>query len=163
MVYRLTQLCQLNKQADRVGRRRMLLLAGASSAVFAAVAAFSPNIWFFGGVEMISRGFATGFGILIGVFAAEESPAGSRAWVTSVLALFAGLGSGMVLWLLPVADAGLRTWRILFVVALAALPLMWFLARRKVLLDDPVLFAATDRISWLTGALIVLVGTLAAW
>lgn len=40
---------------------------------------------------------------------------------------------------------------------------MWFLARRKILLDDPVLFAASDRISWLTGALIAIVGTLAAW
>jgi 4-hydroxybenzoate polyprenyltransferase len=39
---------------------------------------------------------------------------------------------------------------------------MWFLARRKILLDDPVMFAATDRVSWLTGALIVGVGTLAA-
>lgn len=40
---------------------------------------------------------------------------------------------------------------------------MWFLARRKILRDDPVLFAATDRISWLTGLMIAFVGTLAAW
>jgi 4-hydroxybenzoate polyprenyltransferase len=40
---------------------------------------------------------------------------------------------------------------------------MWFLARRRVLRDDPVLFAATDRVSWLTGMLIALVGTMAAW
>ncbi|MBW2295508.1 MAG: UbiA family prenyltransferase, partial [Deltaproteobacteria bacterium] len=40
---------------------------------------------------------------------------------------------------------------------------MWFLARRKILLDDPVLFAATDRVSWLTGMLIAFIGTLAAW
>ena len=39
---------------------------------------------------------------------------------------------------------------------------MWFLAGRKVLLDDPVLFAATDRVSWLIGVLIAIVGTLAA-
>lgn len=116
--------------ADRVGRRRMLLAAGAGSALFAVLAAASPNIWFFGGVETLSRGFATGFGILIGVFAAEEAPAGSRAWITSVLALFAGLGSGMVLWLIPVADAGLRTWRILFLVAGLALPLLYYLAKR---------------------------------
>ncbi len=40
---------------------------------------------------------------------------------------------------------------------------MWFLARRRVLLDDPVLFATTDRLSWVTGALIAALGTLAAW
>lgn len=116
--------------ADRFGRRRTLLVAGASSAVLAAVAAVSPNIWFFGTVQTLSRGFATGFAILIGIFAAEESPAGSRAWATAVLALFAGLGAGMVLWLLPIADLDLRAWRILFVVALAALPVLWFLAPR---------------------------------
>ncbi len=40
---------------------------------------------------------------------------------------------------------------------------MWFLARHKILLDDPVLFAAKDRVSWITGGLIAVVGTLAAW
>jgi len=40
---------------------------------------------------------------------------------------------------------------------------MWFLGRHKVLLDDPVLFAATDRVSWFTGGLIAMVGTFAAW
>jgi 4-hydroxybenzoate polyprenyltransferase len=39
---------------------------------------------------------------------------------------------------------------------------MWFLARRRILSDDPVLFAATDRVSYFTGALIGLVGILAA-
>ena len=36
-------------------------------------------------------------------------------------------------------------------------------ASGKILLDDPVLFAATDRVSWLTGMRIAIVGTLAAW
>ena len=40
---------------------------------------------------------------------------------------------------------------------------MWFLARRKILLDDPVLFAARDRVSWLTGAVVGLVAVVAAW
>ncbi|MCP5041804.1 MAG: UbiA family prenyltransferase [bacterium] len=39
---------------------------------------------------------------------------------------------------------------------------MWFLARHKILLDDPVLFSTTDGASWLTGILIAIVGTLAA-
>lgn len=40
---------------------------------------------------------------------------------------------------------------------------MWFLARRKVLLDDPVLFAAKDRVSWLTGIVVGLVAMVAGW
>ncbi len=77
------------RQADRIGRRRMLLLAGTFSTLFAVVGAVSSSIWFFGVSQTLSRGFATGFGILIGVVAVEESPAGSRAWITSVLTLFA--------------------------------------------------------------------------
>jgi len=113
------------QQADRVGRRRMLLLAGTCSAGFAVLAAVSPNIWFFGATQTVSRGFATGFGIMIGVLAAEEAPAGSRAWIASVLTLFAGLGSGMVLWVLPLADFGPRWWRIIFVAAALIFPVLW--------------------------------------
>jgi len=39
---------------------------------------------------------------------------------------------------------------------------IWFLARRRLMTDDPVLFAATDRISYLAGAAIAVVGILAA-
>jgi 4-hydroxybenzoate polyprenyltransferase len=39
---------------------------------------------------------------------------------------------------------------------------IWFLARRGQLPDDPVLFAATDRTSYLTGALVLGIGLLAA-
>jgi 4-hydroxybenzoate polyprenyltransferase/phosphoserine phosphatase len=40
---------------------------------------------------------------------------------------------------------------------------VWFLARRGVISDDPVLFATRDRVSYLTGALVALVGLAAAW
>ena len=40
---------------------------------------------------------------------------------------------------------------------------MWLLARRKILLDDPVMFAAVDRTSWLTGVVVVLVAVIAAY
>lgn len=39
---------------------------------------------------------------------------------------------------------------------------IWFLARRGIMTDDPVLFAATDRVSYLAGAAIAGVGILAA-
>ena len=39
---------------------------------------------------------------------------------------------------------------------------IWFLARRGIMTDDPVLFAATDRTSYLAGAAIAAVGVLAA-
>lgn len=39
---------------------------------------------------------------------------------------------------------------------------IWFLARRGSMQDDPVLFAATDRVSYLAGGVIALVGVVAA-
>ncbi len=116
--------------ADRLGRRRMLVISGLGAASFAVLAAASTNIWFFGSAELVSRGLTTGLGLLIGIFAAEEAPAGSRAWTASILALFAGLGSGMVLWLIPLADTSRGGWRILFVVAVLAIPVIVALGRR---------------------------------
>ena len=40
---------------------------------------------------------------------------------------------------------------------------IWFLARRGTLRDDPVLFAATDPVSYLSGAALVLAGVVAAF
>lgn len=116
--------------ADRVGRKRMLIGTGAASTVFAVATAAAPTIWVYGTVQLLSRGFATAFAILIAIYAAEEAPASSRAWVTSALALVAGLGSGMVIWLVPVADAGVQTWRILCALAIFGLPAIAFLNRR---------------------------------
>lgn len=116
--------------ADRLGRRRLLLASGVGSCLFAALTAIAPSIWWYAASQTLSRGLATGFGLLIAIVAAEESPAGARAWVTSVLALTAGLGAGMVLWLVPLADAGIRTWRWLFVIALLGLPVLWGLKSR---------------------------------
>ena len=39
---------------------------------------------------------------------------------------------------------------------------IWFLARRGTMTDDPVLFAATDPVSYLVGTGIAVIGVLAA-
>jgi 4-hydroxybenzoate polyprenyltransferase len=40
---------------------------------------------------------------------------------------------------------------------------LWFLARRGLVSEDPVLYAATDRASYVVGALVLACGILAAW
>jgi MFS family permease len=60
---------------------------------------------------------------------AEEMPSGSRAWAYGLIAMTQGLGSGMCLWALPLADIGEGAWRILFVLPLAYLPLIAVVAR----------------------------------
>ena len=64
------------------------------------------------------------------VAAAEELPAGSRAYGVSVLALAAGLGAGMAVWALPLADLGTKGWRLIYVIPVLGLPLTRYVARR---------------------------------
>ena len=116
--------------ADRRGRRPMLLFSALAGCLVAAAGAASIGVWTYGASQMISRSLSTAMFVLLLVIAAEEVPAGSRAYAVSVLTLAAGLGSGMVVWLLPLADLGLRAWRILFLAPLLALPLVLFCARR---------------------------------
>jgi len=116
--------------ADRRGRRPMLLFAAIAGCLVAAAGAATVGVWTYGASQTISRSLSTAMFVLLLVIAAEEVPAGARAYAVSVLTLAAGLGSGMVVWLLPLADLGLRAWRILFLAPLLALPLVLFCSRR---------------------------------
>ena len=79
---------------------------------------------------MIARGLSTALGILIVIVAAEEMPARCRAWAASVLVLSAGLGSGMAVWILPVADVDVRGWRVVYLAASLGLIVIWRYGRR---------------------------------
>lgn len=116
--------------ADRRGRRPVLLFSATAGCLIAAAGAASVGVWTYGAGQLVSRSLATAMFVLLVVISAEEMPAGSRAYAVSVLTLAAGLGSGVVVWLLPLADLGLRAWRILFLAPLLALPLILYCARR---------------------------------
>ena len=116
--------------ADKRGRRSLLIGAGIASCVFTALGGLSPNIWVLGGSQLAARGFATALGILIVIVAVEEMPARSRAWAASVLTLSAGLGSGMAVWILPVADLDERGWRAIYLAAVGGIAVVAFLGRR---------------------------------
>ena len=116
--------------ADRHGRRRLLLASGIGSCLVTAMGALSPGLWFLGGTQLVARGLSTALGILILILAAEEMPARSRAWAISVLVLCAGLGSGMAVWVLPVADLNTAGWRIVYVVPLAGVAVVAWVGRR---------------------------------
>lgn len=110
--------------SDRRGRRVLLLGTATAAILVAATGALTPSLWWLGASQTIARGLSTALGLLIGIIAAEELPAGSRAYGVSVLALAAGLGSGMCVWFLPLADLGPDGWRILYVLPLLSLPLV---------------------------------------
>jgi len=115
--------------ADRRGRRRMLLGCAVGGCLTAALGAVAPNLIALGATQTLSRAFSTALALLIAVVAAEEMPAGARAYAVSVMAMTGALGAGICLMVLPVADNGVRAWRILYVVPLLALPLIRGVAR----------------------------------
>ncbi|HEX4904368.1 MAG TPA: MFS transporter [Acidimicrobiales bacterium] len=115
--------------ADRRGRRRMLLIAVTAGVVMAGVTALSPSIVWFTGAQTIARGFSTSLGILIVVIAAEEMPAGARAFAVSVTSMSAALGAGFCVMALPIADIGDDGWRLLYALPLVGLPLVALAAR----------------------------------
>jgi MFS family permease len=116
--------------ADRRGRRAVLLWSAVAACVLAATGALTPDLAWLGISQTAARTASTSMAIIIGIFAIEEMPAGSRAYAVSVLAMCAALGAGVCVAVLPLADLGVGGWRFLYVIPLAFLPAVAWQARR---------------------------------
>ena len=116
--------------ADRRGRRPLLLLCMGVACVATIGGAVSGEVWTFGTTQVLARGSATAAFLLMAVMSSEEVPKGVRGYAVSVMGMAAGLGSGIVIWLLPLADLGLRAWRILFLIPVAAIPVVLWSSKR---------------------------------
>jgi MFS family permease len=115
--------------ADRVGRRRIALAAFGGSALLTLVTALSPTLWLVGALQFVSRNLAIAGLLCVDTIAVEEMPPGSRAMVAGLGSLAYGLGAGIIVMTLPLADLGSAGWRLTFVVAGFSLPLIWHAAR----------------------------------
>jgi len=112
--------------ADRHGRKRLLIFSLWCGCALSLLSAFAPNLLALGVTQSMARGFATSISILIGIMAAESSPKGSRAYIAGLLTLTAGLGAGIPVWFLFLADLHIRGWRLLFFASLFFFPVvMW--------------------------------------
>jgi MFS family permease len=116
--------------ADRRGRRRFLLGALVAASVVTATGALAPGLIALGTSQTVARGLVTAAAVLVAIVAAEEMPAGARAYGVSMLSMAGALGAGVCVWILPLADLDVRAWRLLYVVPLAFLPLLAWVARR---------------------------------
>lgn len=127
--------------ADRIGRRKVAIGAFATSGLLTLVAALSPNLWTLGALQFVSRNLAIAGLLCADTIAVEEMPPGSRAMVASLGTLAYGLGAGMVVMTLPLADIGSAGWRLTFLLAGLSLPIVWHVrrhlpeSRRYVLLE----------------------------
>ena len=120
------------RSADRVGRRRLLLLCATFGPVFTALCALTTGIVQFTALQIVARAFVTAAAILIAVLGVESLPAEARAWASGSLVIAAAVGSGLTLVALPLADASRSSWRLLYLVPLLALPTVPGVARRVV-------------------------------
>ena len=116
--------------ADRRGRRKLLVAAALGGIVFSATTALAPSLEAYTASQILTRGCSTALAVLIAVVAAEEMPAGARAFGVSVLGMCAALGAGMCVMALPLADVDEGGWRVLFVLPLLGLPLLRDVWRR---------------------------------
>lgn len=115
--------------SDRKGRRRLLVWSVALAVVTTVAGALAPSIEVLGATQTLARGFQTAVTLLLAVVAAEEMPAGARAYAISVMTMTGALGAGIAVWALPLADVGERGWRIIFLVPVLGLPVLRRVAR----------------------------------
>ncbi len=116
--------------ADRVGRRRMIVFAATAAPLVAALGALSPSFAVLTGTQTLGRPLGLALDVLVAVVAAEEMPRSSRTYAISVLAMASGLGAGLCVMALPLADLGTRGWRLVYVLPLLLMLVARDLARR---------------------------------
>lgn len=116
--------------ADRVGRRRILLVALVALCAGNAVSAIAPNFEVFTlGQIFVRAGVNTAF-VVGGIAVVEEAPEGARAFAVSMLALASGAGYAVSVVLLPLADVAPEFWRAVFGVSAISVVLVPAISRR---------------------------------
>jgi MFS family permease len=115
--------------ADRVGRRRVAVWSAGLAAMLTVLSALAPSLWMLAGLQTLSRNLAITAMIAADTVSVEEIPAGSRAAAQGLGALSYGLGAGIAVICLPLADIGDSGWRLVFAVGVLALPLVAIGAR----------------------------------
>lgn len=114
--------------ADRLGRRRMIVLLAWLAPLCASLGALAPNFWVLTATQTIARPLGIALDLLIAVAAAEEMPRNSRAYAVSVLAMASGLGAGVAVMALPLEH--IADWRLVYLVSLVWLIVAWDVSHR---------------------------------
>ena len=115
--------------ADRLGRRRLILLALAGACIANVVAALAPTFEVFTGAQLFTRAFVNACLVVAGIAAVEEAPEGARAFAAAMFALALGAGVALSVIFLPFADLGDYGWRISFLASACALFFLPAMAR----------------------------------
>lgn len=101
--------------ADRMGRRRMLLVSTAGVCVASALSAVAPTFESFIAFQLLSRGFFNAVFVVSGIIAVEEAPERGRVYALAMVTLAWGAGEAIGVILLPLGDIAGETWRLSYV------------------------------------------------
>lgn len=107
--------------ADRLGRRRLLLLAVIAFSLLTGATAFAPTIGLFVTFQFLVRTFVAAASILAGVMIVEEFPEYARGWGIGALSALASVGGGIAALLFALVDIVPFGWRALYAIGLLAL------------------------------------------
>lgn len=116
--------------ADRIGRRRVLVIVAWLAPILTMLGAIAPTFWALVASQAIGRPMGIALAFVIGVIAAEEVPKNSRAYAISVLAMASGLGAGIAVMSLTLADIGDGGWRYVYLLSVIWLVVAFDVARR---------------------------------
>jgi len=108
--------------ADKRGRKKLLSVCAVGGALGSLAGAVAPTLWMLGATQTFTRAFSTALSLLLVVVAAEEMPAGGRAFAASVLAMTSALGAGLAVAVVSFADLAPWAWRAVYVVPILLLP-----------------------------------------
>ena len=104
--------------ADRLGRRRMIIITAWLAPLITSLGAVAPNFEFLVATQTIGRPLGLALSVFIMVFATEEMGSDARAWALSVLAIASGIGAGSAVAALPLAGLSESSWRWVYLVGL---------------------------------------------
>jgi MFS family permease len=116
--------------ADRVGRQRVMRFVAWAAPLITALGAVAPSFSTLVATQAIGRPLGLALDFLIAVVVAEEMPRNSRAYAVSVMAMASGLGAGIAVMALPLADVGADGWRYVYLVTLIWLVVAVDITRR---------------------------------
>jgi MFS family permease len=116
--------------ADRVGRQRVMRFLAWAAPIITAMGALAPTFAILVATQAIGRPLGLALDFLIAVVVAEEMPRNSRAYAVSVMAMASGLGAGIAVMALPLADIGPSGWRLVYIVTLIWLVVAVDITRR---------------------------------
>ena len=116
--------------ADRAGRRRVIRFVIFAAPIVASLGAFAPNFAVLTATQTLGRPLGLALDLLITVVAAEEMPRNSRAYAVSLMAMAQGLGSGVCVMSLRLADSGPGGWRTIYLITLVFLLVAFDVSRR---------------------------------